>query len=79
MAKTKKISARYWITLRPFEQEYIHQRVSLGDNIPALKMRINDARKQHPDYTAIERHGIITTPTGKFVHSGEDTRRYLPL
>lgn len=72
----KKISAKYWRTLKPFEQEYIRQRADV-DGIVALKLIINTARKLYPDYKKIYGKGFIELPNGDTrLWSGEDTRKF---
>jgi hypothetical protein len=73
-----KISEKYWNTLKPFEQEYIKQRLhEKKDDVSGLKLKINAARKQHPNYISITGQGFIKLPNGKeYLWSGNDTRQF---
>ena len=74
----KKISAKYWYTLKKFEQDYIHKRADI-DGIYELKMKINDARKQQPGYNKIYGRGFIENNGKIFMWSGDTTRKYIEL
>jgi hypothetical protein len=71
-----KISAKYWNSLKKFEQEYIKQRVDV-DGISNLKLKINTARKLYPNYVKIYGKGFIELPNGiTRVWSGEYSRKF---
>ena len=74
--KGKKISEKYWNTLRKFEQEYVKQRIN-KDDIPTIKNIINCARKQVPDFVSIYGKGFIKDSKGnEYLFSGNDTKKY---
>ena len=73
---SKKISKKYWDTLREFEQNYVSQRVNVT-TIPEIKMIISDARKQYPDFVKIYGKGFIELPNGDVrLWTGDMTRRF---
>lgn len=72
----KKISAKYWETLKKFEQDYIKERASV-DDISTLKLIINSARKQHPNFNKIYGKGFIELSNGEIrLWTGNDTRKF---
>ena len=76
MARARKISLKYWNTLKKFEQEYIKQRADV-DGIQDLKLKINTARKLYPNYIKIYGKGFIELPNGTTrLWSGEDTKKF---
>lgn len=71
-----KIAAKYWNSLKKFEQDYIQQRVDI-DGVQALKTKISQARKLYPDYKKIYGKGFIELPNGDIrVWSGDDTKKF---
>ena len=76
MEKSFKISADYWNSLKPFEQDYINQRVHI-DGIQDLKSKINLARKLYPDYIKIYGKGFIELPDGEIrLYSGNESKKF---
>lgn len=74
-----KVSKKYWESLKPFEQEYIKQRID-RDGLQYLKTLISAARKQYPNYVNLSPVGVITLHDGKELKfSGTDTKKFHAL
>jgi hypothetical protein len=71
-----KISAAYWEKMTQMEKDFIMYRAPI-DGVAMVKMMINDARKQHPDFKRIYGKGYIELPNGEVrLWSGDTTRKF---
>lgn len=75
-----KISKKVWESLKPYEQKYIIENAQ-KHGLQYCKIVLSEIKKQLRNEKIISVHGVgfIICENGKYVFSGQDTRKFTKL